>query len=89
LGGKITRDVRATRPFAAVLTLSAAVSGLAGNAPSRDIHGAVTDHPMAGHHRRSNRRVPEYGYEPLEGVGNLLGGSLRQRSDALANQGGV
>jgi hypothetical protein len=78
LGGKITRDVHATRPLVAVLlTLPAAVSGLAEN---------VT---MAGRHRRSNRRVPEYGSEPLEGIGNQLGGPLRQRSEALANPGGV
>jgi hypothetical protein len=87
LGGKITRDVHATRPLVAVLlTLPAAVSGLAENATSGDIHGAVT---MAGRHRRSNRRVPEYGSEPLEGIGNQLGGPLRQRSEALANPGGV
>jgi hypothetical protein len=82
----MTGDIRGSRPFAFVLlSLSAGVSGLDAAAFGY-IRGAVTD-KMASRHFSSNRRASEYGYEPVEGVGNLHGEPSRQCSDDLVNPG--
>jgi hypothetical protein len=87
--GKMTSDISTTRVVAPVpLDLSTAISGLTQSTNSGDIRGTFSD-STAGRLCRGDRRAPKYGYEPLRGVGNQFGGSLRPCPNGLADRARV